>query len=235
MGLDIYTGTLTRYYARNWKGIVQQHAEENGMDFQLVRQHDSGEPLPDVSEIEAIAIEWQQNLADGLREHTGAEIKWPENNDDEYATDKPDWNGYGAVLLWAIYKDLGIDPPTLFDKNWASSDINILSKQDSSSTSFPSITKDCELWLPIDIDFNFQFIDIAGNDVSIGSSLRLFEELNALNIKSWNATGDEIRSWRKSTDPDSNALDELARFGFSILYALTEFSVTHKTPMVMDY
>ena len=30
MGLDIYAGTLTRYYAHNWKTVVQQWAEENG-------------------------------------------------------------------------------------------------------------------------------------------------------------------------------------------------------------
>lgn len=28
MGLDIYAGTLTRYYAQNWKSVTQQWAEE---------------------------------------------------------------------------------------------------------------------------------------------------------------------------------------------------------------
>lgn len=30
MGLDIYAGTLTRYYSHNWKTITQQLSEENG-------------------------------------------------------------------------------------------------------------------------------------------------------------------------------------------------------------
>ena len=30
MGLDIYAGTLTRYYSHNWKTVVLQWAEENG-------------------------------------------------------------------------------------------------------------------------------------------------------------------------------------------------------------
>ena len=34
MGLDIYAGTLTRYYSHNWKTVVQQWAEENGYIFQ---------------------------------------------------------------------------------------------------------------------------------------------------------------------------------------------------------
>ena len=36
MGLDIYAGTLTRYYAHNWKTVVQQWAEKNGWGFQRV-------------------------------------------------------------------------------------------------------------------------------------------------------------------------------------------------------
>ena len=33
MGMDLYAGTLTRYYARNWKSTVQQWAEANGYTF----------------------------------------------------------------------------------------------------------------------------------------------------------------------------------------------------------
>ena len=36
MGLDIYAGTLTRYYSHNWKTVVQQWVEENGWGFQKI-------------------------------------------------------------------------------------------------------------------------------------------------------------------------------------------------------
>ena len=36
MGLDIYAGTLTRYYSHNWKTAVQQWAEENGYSFSKI-------------------------------------------------------------------------------------------------------------------------------------------------------------------------------------------------------
>ena len=40
MGLDIYAGTLTRYYSHNWKTVVQQWAEENGYSFnRMARQN----------------------------------------------------------------------------------------------------------------------------------------------------------------------------------------------------
>ncbi len=37
MGLDVYTGPLTRYYTGNWKTIVQQYAEANNMQFEIMR------------------------------------------------------------------------------------------------------------------------------------------------------------------------------------------------------
>ena len=36
MGLDIYAGTLTRYYAGNWKNVVQMWAEANGYTFNKI-------------------------------------------------------------------------------------------------------------------------------------------------------------------------------------------------------
>ena len=36
MGLDIYAGTLTRYFSHNWKTVVQQWAEENGYSFNRI-------------------------------------------------------------------------------------------------------------------------------------------------------------------------------------------------------
>ncbi len=42
MGLDIYAGTLTRYYSHNWKTVVQQWAEENGYSFNCITP--DGEP-----------------------------------------------------------------------------------------------------------------------------------------------------------------------------------------------
>ncbi len=42
MGLDIYAGTLTRYYSHNWKTVVQQWAEENGYSFSRITP--DGEP-----------------------------------------------------------------------------------------------------------------------------------------------------------------------------------------------
>ena len=65
MGLDIYAGTLTRYYAHNWKTIVQQWAEENGYAFQKITpegQDVTEEENLGPVEIQQIVANWRDQI-----------------------------------------------------------------------------------------------------------------------------------------------------------------------------
>ena len=44
MGLDIYAGTLTRYYTQNWKTAVQQFGEAHGIPVQIIRANPEEHP-----------------------------------------------------------------------------------------------------------------------------------------------------------------------------------------------
>ena len=65
MGLDIYAGTLTRYYAHNWKTAVQQWAEENGYTFNRITP--DGDPVDDgeelsLAEVLAAVENWRDQI-----------------------------------------------------------------------------------------------------------------------------------------------------------------------------
>ena len=68
MGLDIYAGTMTRYYAHNWKTAVQQWAEENGYSFQRVTP--DGEPVAEEElspeEIQEIIENWRDQILSAI-------------------------------------------------------------------------------------------------------------------------------------------------------------------------
>ena len=55
MGLDIYAGTLTRYYSHNWKTVVQQWAEENGYTFNRITP--DGEPADNEEELSPAEVQ----------------------------------------------------------------------------------------------------------------------------------------------------------------------------------
>ena len=69
MGLDIYAGTLTRYYSHNWKTITQQWAEENGWGFQKITP--DGEPADNEeelspAEIQAAVENWRDQILSAI-------------------------------------------------------------------------------------------------------------------------------------------------------------------------
>ena len=37
MGLDVYVGSFTRYYAGDWKTVVQRYGREEGLKVEVVR------------------------------------------------------------------------------------------------------------------------------------------------------------------------------------------------------
>ena len=69
MGLDIYAGTLTRYYSHNWKTVVQQWAEENGYTFNQITP--DGEPADNEeerspAEVQAAVENWRDQILSAI-------------------------------------------------------------------------------------------------------------------------------------------------------------------------
>src|SRR5262249_42587409 len=112
MGLDVYVGSLTRYYTGDWKTKLQQMAPELGIPVRVIR------PTPRQSWFRSIfdhirpkgptpAAKVVQQWQSRLRHELGLEeIHWNENPAAEYFTDKPAWDCYGALVLWAAYDEL---------------------------------------------------------------------------------------------------------------------------------
>ena len=120
MGLDIYAGTLTRYISGNWKTQLQQYAEANGHGYTKVTPDDEEEGNKNSpEEICKFVSKWRDQVV-GVIEKDMQKPKsffslfkkkekislpvWEENNDKDYYTDKPDWSGYGALILVAAAK-----------------------------------------------------------------------------------------------------------------------------------
>src|SRR5216683_2696624 len=118
MGLDVYVGSLTRYYARNWETIVQQAARSQGIQVQVMRPN----PLPDdqiknPAQIRDLVIEWRSKMQAELKgaELIDADLDWPEQPETPYFTDKPDWECFGAMTLLAAYEE---EPKPIFGSRW---------------------------------------------------------------------------------------------------------------------
>lgn len=117
MGLDIYTGTLTRYYTQNWKTATQQFAEAHGIQFQTVRFQQEQENGQSIEEIKEIVTEWRDNIISGLKLDPAP--LWNEDYDTTpYYTNKPDWDALHALMLYAVAKFSSQEVPATIEKNF---------------------------------------------------------------------------------------------------------------------
>jgi hypothetical protein len=238
MGLDIYVGSLTRYYAGDWETVVQRAAREQGMVCQILRPSgpdDGTRPPP--SEIQELVLLWRQKLNEALADAEQPPLAWNESIEAPFFTDKPAWDCYGALCLWAAYDEHpGLERPEKAPESFSDDPAYKASNAEDFQSGYPNLLRGIELWLPCEFDFGFQAMGPTGQAMQFGSSIRLLEELTELNERTWRADEETIGDWRKAC-PDSQTapLETKARYGYSILRYLARQSVEHNLPMKLDY
>lgn len=252
MGLDIYAGTLTRYYSHNWKTVTQQFAEANGINFQTIRSKPDTDEELSVDEIKIAVTQWRDNIIDGL--NLNPKPLWNEDLDvTPYYTDKPGWDALSALLLYIAAKYSGKEVPATIEKR-----LNVYEH--------PIVkefleTKDFKLtlfdgngwWLPIKQNIMFDYILPNSERSPLATSSLLLAELERYNTFEWNADRDTIISWSMTEGYPADAAyskeagykkiavhevyktESLAKFALSILWQAAEFSLEHGVVVVYDF
>ena len=107
MGLDVYVGSLTRYYVEGSADVVERVARHQGMAV-------DGQPAEEV--IHSAVVRWRDGLNHWLDDRLDGPLDWDESGPAPCFTDKPGWDGYGVALLdqlelLAARYRLEADPP----------------------------------------------------------------------------------------------------------------------------
>lgn len=248
MGLDIYAGTLTRYYAHNWKTVTQQWAEENGYSFSRItpdggKQTDEDELSPD--EIQEAMENWRDQILSAIT-RSGQEtyIPWIEDNKKLYFTNKPDWDAFGAMLLVAACQSYGEPVPATISKNWDFSEHPLIKRLSEDKESIWSLFRGVSWWLPLSDSFMFQASLPTGDQAGIATIAGLRKELEKLNAMAWQADEDTIYTWSRTEGypvegtvgaQTSYDTQSLAKFAFSIFYQALKFAEENQVPILLDY
>lgn len=253
MGLDIYAGTMVRYYSRNWKTSVQQWGEANGVQVNIIRpEEQNAAPVP-VEEITADVISWREQLIQALAGELTGQPHWNEdNNTTPYYTDKPDWDALNALRLYALCKLQERKVPDTVDKNFDIQKQPAYKKFIKDQNTAISLLHCSGWWLPISDSFMFNGYLPTGHQRMIATTGMLREELERINAIEWNADEQTIIGWRDTEGYPTDALWKngqmehiakhkvfdtvsLAKFAFSILWQAVRHSMQYGTLIIYDY
>lgn len=250
MGLDIYAGTLTRYYTNNWKTAAQQFAEANGLSFQMIRAQQQEELS--VEEVKETVTQWRDSIISGLK--LDPLPLWNEDYDvTPYYTDKPDWDAINALLLYISAKYTGKEVPVTIKKKMDVYKHPIVKEFLETKDFRVSLFDGNGWWLPIDQNIMFDYVLPNSAESPLATSALLLAELERYNDFEWKADRDTIISWSTTEGYPADAMysresgyeemelheiyetESLAKFAFSILWQAAEFSLEHGTVIVYDF
>ncbi|MGC4897295.1 hypothetical protein [Micromonospora sp. DT31] len=235
MGLDLYVGPLTRYHLNDWLTIMQQIGARDGLDVRIVRAQEDDDRETDPDVVYDAVRGWQQWLGEAL----GAPADWPEGTNRPYWTDKPDWDGFGAVLLFAAYDerpDLQPGPWDKPDSPRAFADAPAFQAASAQPERYLSLLAGVEWWLPLATDpLVIEAPRPGGQPTRMASVGRLEAELRLLNERTGLLAGYDPAELRRGPTTDHPTVGDMARFGLAVMLDLAETALTHRQPFLLDY
>jgi hypothetical protein len=255
MAFDIYVGTMTRFYRREWENIAQRTAREQGIEYTMIYANGNPLPPPPADEIRQAVASWCEALSQGLKLHGFGPVTWNESNDNPYFTDRPAWDGYSALLVWAAHDEHPDLPlPEKVPETWADDPAYQRSIDREFKSHYTTILMP-ELWLPTQFPFSFESPTLVSEKGWIGSTFTLkqqlddlrerttgrFQELKAVEKKMkpkvrktgfFKSMFTRKQEDRKQTKP---TLVEAAEFGLSIFSDLANKACEHQLPILLSF
>jgi hypothetical protein len=221
MGLDVYVGSLSRYYAEGPTDVVERIARQQGVSF------GDGQAPEDV--IRAAVVAWRDGLGRWLGDRLTGPLDWDESGQAPCFTDKPGWDGYGGTLLLAAHDEHPeLAVPATVSADWPDDPAYLAASASGADSRYQQLLTP-ELWLPCRFDFVVRTQDVTGEEVEIGSSVALLDQVRLLRARHGL---DREPEGRAGAD---HLLGPTAAAGLAVLQRLAELSVRHRLPMKLDF
>jgi hypothetical protein len=230
MLIELYVGTLTRYYSEQW---------ENSRTRQGARSPFTGPSNPnsvtDPVELQGIVTDWREKASDKLKEHLPEPLYWREGMEPPYEVAELSFPGYGGAIMFAAYAVTGHEPrPETFQKSWDKDPaVEKLMKATENNAIWEVLNS--TLWLPCNFNFGIGMKDPAGQPIRCSSVDMMWNSLNRLNEATWRASPEKISEWRNIKITEDMTFDRQAQFGFSVFFAMCRMAREKRLPMKLHF
>ena len=153
-------------------------------------------------------LAWRRTLDGALCTASRRAAAWNETSEAPWFTDRPGWDGFGSLVLWAAYAEQPtLRRPAALPEEWDDDAALVRSNAEGFRSRYSHLVRNVELWLPTTLDFTFEGEDVDGRRIIVGSSTTLRRQLGELNAATWKM--DDGRDGRAG--PQAPARPRIAR------------------------
>jgi hypothetical protein len=233
MALDVFVGSLTRYYAGDWEGIAERTGRRpRGGRPTRTRPVD---PSKDRERIRAAVLAWREGVGRALQPHLRGPLDWPETTDAPWFSGRPGWDGFGSLVLWAAYAEQpALRRPPSLPEEWDDDPALMRSNAEGFRSRYSHLVRNVELWLPAAFDFTFEGEDVDGRRIIVGSVPTLGRQLGELNSTAWKMDARELAALARRR-AGGTTLETCARHALAVMIGLARLAIDHRLPMKLDY
>jgi hypothetical protein len=234
MALDVYVGSLTRYYAGAWENLIERALRERGAP-QAVRPAWPTDAAKSQDRIRSRVIAWRAALAKALGDRLVAPLEWDETEEAPWFTRRPGWDGFGSLVLWAAYaENPTLRLPDTLPEEWDHDVALMRSTTEGFRSRYSHLVRNVEMWLPVAFEITFEGEDVEGRRVVMGSVTTLRRQLADLNAATWKASTADVAAWG-SVPTEDGPVEARARYAFAVLTELAQRAQSERLPMKLDH
>ncbi len=229
MALDVYVGSLTRYYMGDWDSAGEGAARGQAPRSRIGRAQES-------ERVRASVLAWREALVASLSATHAVTLAWDERPSAPYFTGRPGWDGFGSLVLWAAYAEHPSLPrPASLAEEWDDDPALVRCNAPGFRSRYSHLVRNVELWLPATFDFTFEGEDIDGRRIVMGSAATLARQLLELNGATWKGKAADLAAWARRSPSHEASLELQARYAFAVLSDLAAKAVEHGLPIKLDF
>lgn len=231
MGLDVYVGSLARYYGGDWENFAERTGRRPATPRSKARDRSR-----DRDRIREAVLSWRTALHDSLGANAPGPLDWDETEDAPYFTGRPGWDGFGALVLWAAYVEHPVlRAPVALPEEWDNDPALVRCNEEGFRSRYSHLVRNVELWLPLSFAFTFEGEDVDRRRVVVGSAATLARQLADLNAATWKVGAAEAAAWARRHPDDKAPLELHARHAFAVMTDLAASAIEHRLPMKLDF
>jgi hypothetical protein len=231
MNVELFVGTLTRYYTADWQNSRTRAGERSPFGSKKDKT-----AVTDPVELQGVIAGWLEEATFKLKEHLKEPLSWKEGMLPPHFVGELGVAGYGGAILLAAYTNHAHLPrPTTFMKTWDRDPAVAAAMKPSEKKDALWEIINCGVWFPVNFAFGIGMKDPSGQPIKAGSIDLLWRALEYLNEANWGASPDDIATWRAHTLSEADTFDTQARFGFAMFYEMCRLARENRLPMKLHY